>query len=415
MEQDISSSSPFARQRIGPLARRAKGGGKSLEEGKQEGIFVGKKIVFVGGGHAHLTCLKNLHEFGRLGHHATLISPSPYQYYSGMGPGMLSGIYRPQEVRFNIKKMAEDRGATFREEKVVRIDPDRRLLFLASGEEVPYDVVSFNTGSDVPGEIFLAASHDHIFPVKPVVNLLNARLTILNALKAGGEKHFVTVGGGAAGLEITANLWRLVRDAQGIGKITNIAGKRLMGDAPERVRTIAMNRFAKRGVEVIEGSYVKSVEEAAVLLTDGRRIPADYVFMAVGIEPASLFKESGLATGSDGGLLVNAYLQSVTDPKIFGGGDCINLRGHSLAKVGVYAVRQNPILYHNLRAALEGGTMRPFIPQKSFLLIYNMGDGKGIFWKRDWVWHGRLAFLLKDTIDRRFMRRFQISGERNEA
>jgi NADH dehydrogenase FAD-containing subunit len=275
---------------------------------------VAKRLVFVGGGHAHLMCLKNLHEFGKLGHPVTLISLSPYHYYSGMGPGMLSGIYRPQEVRFNIKKMAEDRGATFKEGKVVRIDPDRRLLFLASGEEIPYDVVSFNTGSDVPTESLTSTSYDHIFPVKPVINLLKARQKILGALKEGRRPNFVVVGGGAAGLEITANLWRLVHDAQGIGKITNIAGKRLMDGAPERVHNLATDSFSKRGVEVIEGARVKTVEQEAVILSDGRRLPIDYVFMAVGIKPSSLFKDSGMLTGQDGGLLVNNYLQSVAYP-----------------------------------------------------------------------------------------------------
>jgi len=74
---------------------------------------MGKHLIFVGGGHAHLTALKNLSKFRELGHDVTLISPSPYHYYSGMGPGMLSGIYHPWEVRFHIKKLAEDRGATF--------------------------------------------------------------------------------------------------------------------------------------------------------------------------------------------------------------------------------------------------------------------------------------------------------------
>jgi len=32
-----------------------------------------------------------------------------------------------------------------------------------------------------------------------------------------------------------------------------------------------------------------------------------------------------------------------------------------------------------------------------------------------WVWKGRLAFLLKDYIDKRFMRRFQVSGELMES
>ena len=374
-----------------------------------------KRLVFVGGGHAHLTCLKNLQEFRKLGHAVTLISPSPYHYYSGMGPGMLSGIYRPQEIRFNIKKMAEVRGATFKEGKVVRIDPNRRLLFLASGDEISYDVVSFNTGSDVPIESLTSMSYDHIFPVKPVINLLKARQTILGALREGKRPNFVVVGGGAAGLEITANLWRLVHDAQGIGKITNIAGKRLMGEAPEKVRDLATTSFLKRGVEVIEGARVKTVEREDVILSDGRKLPADCVFLAVGIQPSSLFKDSGMLTGQDGGLLVNNYLQSVAYPEIFGGGDCISLQGNDLAKVGVYAVRENPILYHNLRVALEGGTTKSFIPQKTFLLIFNMGNGKGIYWKKNWVWDGRPAFLLKDYIDRSFMKKFQVSGERDEV
>jgi hypothetical protein len=63
---------------------------------------------------------------------------------------------------------------------------------------------------------------------------------------------------------------------------------------------------------------------------------------------------------------------------------------------------------------LEGGKMMPFEPQKHFLLIFNMGDGQGILWKKHWAWESRLAFLLKDYIDRKFMRKFQVSGELGE-
>ena len=101
-------------------------------------------------------------------------------------------------------------------------------------------------------------------------------------------------------------------------------------------------------------------------------------------------------------------------PRFLGGGDCVSLEGNTLAKVGVYAVRENRILFHNLLAVLEGGKMEVFKPQKEFLLIFNMGDGKGIFWKKNWVWESRLAFLLKDYIDRKFMRTFQVSGELDE-
>ncbi len=370
-----------------------------------------KRLVFVGGGHAHLTCLKNIRNFISPGHRVTLINPSPYHYYSGMGPGMLSGIYLHWEARFHVRKMAEDRGAAFIMGKVIRCDPRQHLLFLQSGEEVPYDVVSFNTGSDVPTGLLTDAPRENLFPVKPVVNLLRARHTILSALKGYGAFRYVVVGGGPAGVEISGNLWRLLHDNHMQGQFTLVAGKRLLPEAPEKVRQLAMKSLEGRGVQVIEGSHVKTVEKGKVILTDGHGLQFDLVLAAIGIRPSSLFEDSAIPVGPDGGLLVNRFLQSVAFPDVFGGGDCISFEGYSLAKVGVYAVRQNPILYHNIMAALEGGEMAVFSPQREFLLILNMGNGKGIFWKKNWVWEGRLAFLIKNFIDKRFMRNFQVSGE----
>ena len=181
---------------------------------------MGKHLVFVGGGHAHLTSLKNLSHFKNPGHQVTLISPSPYHYYSGMGPGMLSGIYQPWEVRFHVKKLAEDRGANFIKGKAIKVDPLQHLLFLDSGEKVHYDVVSFNTGSEVPIETLTRAPADNLFPVKPVINLLKARQTILEAIRNKKMLRFVVVGGGPAGIEISANLLRLLHENRGNGEIT---------------------------------------------------------------------------------------------------------------------------------------------------------------------------------------------------
>ena len=55
--------------------------------------------------------------------------------------------------------------------------------------------------------------------------------------------------------------------------------------------------------------------------------------------------------------------------------------------------------------------MKRFTPNPSYMLIMNMGDGKGIMWKKSLVLNGGLAFLLKNFIDRRFMKKFQVSGE----
>ena len=153
------------------------------------------------------------------------------------------------------------------------------------------------------------------------------------------------------------------------------------------------------------------LSENHAVMEDGREYFFDLVLLAWGIRPSRLFRESGIPTGPDGGLLVNAYLQSVAHPEVFGGGDCIHFEKRPLDKVGVYAVRQNPILYNNLLAVLEGRDLKSFQPQGTYLLIYNLGNGTGIFYRGNWVLKGRLIFYLKDYIDRKFMRNFQVSGE----
>ena len=76
----------------------------------------------------------------------------------------------------------------------------------------------------------------------------------------------------------------------------------------------------------------------------------------------------------------------------------------------VFSLLCIPMILNNLNMKIR----LTFKPQKYFLLIFNVGDGQGIFWKKDWAWESRLAFLLKDYIDRKFMRKFQLSGELDE-
>ena len=372
-----------------------------------------KHLVFVGGGHAHMTALANLRGTVRAGHRVTLIGPSPYHYYSGMGPGLLSGIYRPAEARFHVKKMAEDRGATFRAGRVVRVDPVRRCLMLDTGGKVPYDAVSFNTGSEVPSDL-LGPAGATVFPVKPIENLLAARKKILET-EPGKGLRVAVVGGGPAAVETAANLGHLARETGRIGRIALASRSDLLEDFPEKARALARGALSRWGVDRFEGIAAESFVDGGVRLENGAVLEADLVFVAIGIRPSPLFRDSGLPTGKDGGLLVNDFLQCVHYPELFGGGDCITRMGSPLARVGVYAVRQNRPLHRNLLAFLEGRPLRRFDPGGDFLLILNLGDRRGLFRRKGIVWEGRLAFRLKDYLDRTFMRKFQVSGERSES
>jgi NADH dehydrogenase FAD-containing subunit len=322
---------------------------------------------------------------------------------------MLSGLYEPREVRFNIERMVQERGGQFIEACVTVIDPAAQKLYLDNDAQVSYDVASFNIGS-VVSTAKLATTDDHVFTVKPIINLYKARDLILSQ-RGRGMNRVLVAGGGPAGIEIAANIRRLFRENGVTPAVTLVAGNRILQGVPARARHLAVASLTARRIAIFEGVRVLSFENRCATLTDGRNIPYDFAFVAVGVRPPELFRDSGIPVGKDGGMLVNGCLQSTAHPQLFGGGDCISMEGNAVAKVGVHAVRQNPILKHNLKVALDGGEMDAFTPNPNYMLIMNMGDSKGIMWKKSLVLNGGLAFLLKDFIDRRFMKRFQISGE----
>jgi nitrite reductase (NADH) large subunit len=68
---------------------------------------------------------------------------------------------------------------------------------------------------------------------------------------------------------------------------------------------------------------------AALRFKNGEQIPADLVVMAVGIRPnTSLAEKSGLQVSArPGGIIVNDTMQTLTDPRIYSVGECVNHRG----------------------------------------------------------------------------------------
>jgi NADH dehydrogenase FAD-containing subunit len=365
-----------------------------------------KNLVLAGGGHAHMETLANLHVFVAKGCNVTVIGPSEHHYYSGMGPGMLGKTYTPEEIRFATRHVVEKKGGNFVLGKVVKIDPTAQRVHLGSGDSVPYDLLSCNLGSQVP-EDNIADGLDGIYLVKPIERLLAAQKRIL---ELGSQKKITVgvIGGGPSSVEISGNIWRLTRQPgmQPAG-IKILTSKTLMPHHPAGVRKKALASLKARGIEIVEDCDIQQIKTGRVTDVSGNIHEFDIIFIAVGVRPNPVFKTSGLPTGPDGGLRVNRYLQSTGYNNIFGGGDCIYFAESPLDKVGVYAVRQNPIIYHNLMATLENSQLRAFRPGGKYLLIFNLGDGTGIFHKWWILFGGRQAFIFKDYLDRKFMREFQ--------
>jgi len=161
--------------------------------------------------------------------------------------------------------------------------------------------------------------------------------------------------------------------------------------------------FQLRSIKIVEGGRVTAYTEESLESEDGQRFPYDFALVATGIRAPRLFRDSGLRVGPDGALSVNPFLQSLEVPELFGGGDCIHFATSPLPKVGVYALREAPVLMHNLVAALEERPLSTYSPQQTFMQILNLGDGKGCLSRPPFGLVGVLPWRIKDRIDRGFM------------
>ncbi len=367
-------------------------------------------LVLVGGGHAHIQVLKRWAMAPVPGARLTLVVDRPIAVYSGMVPGFVAGQYPREGLEIDVRPLALRAGARCLVAPATGLDTGARRLVLAGRPPIAYDTVSFDVGSTVAG-LELPGVREHAIPTRPIGEFVRRVDEVLAAARGRDIARIVVVGAGAGGVEVAFALaTRLRRERDGRVEVRLLeAGPRVLSgyaaSAAARVEAAA----AARGIAIRTGVRVTRVEAGAVHLDGGERWPADAVVWVAGAAALPIFAGSGLAIDAGGFVRVRPTLQSLDHDEVFAVGDCAAwTAGPGLAKAGVYAVRQGPVLAHNLIARIRGGRLRPYRPQRNFLSLLNLGDGGAIGTKWGASVEGRAVFVLKDWIDRRFVRRFQV-------
>ena len=379
------------------------------------GGIAGSRLLLVGGGHAHIHLLKRAAEAPLAvpgGVELVLVSPAAFHHYSGMVPAYLAGRQAEDALAFDLRRLSAAAGARFVEAAAESIDAAARTVE-AGGETISWDLLSLDIGSQAAGLATPGAS-THALAVRPIGQAveLRRRATELAARAAGGAVALTVVGGGAAGVEVALALDRLVREMAARPAVTIVErAPWILPEFPRGLRRSASNLLDRRGIAVRCGQAVAALEADSVLLADGSRLPSALTVWIAGAAPPALLSRSDLPRDRRGFLLVDETLRAVDRSPVFGAGDCIALAGHpEVAKAGVYAVREAPILDHNLRAVLRGERLRRFRPQRSFLALLDTADGCALWrWHRLWG-HARWAGRLKRRIDGDFVRRYQADA-----
>lgn len=358
-----------------------------------------RDLVLIGGGHAHALLLRAWGMNPLPGARLTLINPGPVAPYTGMLPGHIAGHYSRDDLMIDLVPLARHAGARVVLDRVTGIDRAARRVILAGRDPLRYDIASIDIGigsglPEVPGFA------DHATAAKPLGDYA-ARWAAFVAARPT-HPRVVIIGAGIGGVELA--LASAARLGAGAGVTVLEQGEAVLPGLGTGARAALLSHLARFGVTVLTNARPARIEPRAVVLEDGRLLPSDFTLSVVGGRPQGWLAETGFAL-TDGFVRVGPTLQS-SDPAIFAVGDCAHLSHAPRPKAGVFAVRQAPILLHNLRAALGGGPLRAFQPQRDYLKLISTGgkgavaDKFGLRLDGDWLWR------LKDRIDRKFMAKF---------
>ncbi len=374
----------------------------------QQALPFTRDLVLLGGGHAHALILKMWGMDPLPGARITLVNPQPTAPYTGMLPGFVAGHYKRDELDIDLFRLCRSSDARLTLASATGLDFENQRVILDRQAPIHFDILSVNVGisSDIPGIPGFAA---HAMPAKPLGRFADAWEAFLSEYDFElRPPRIAIIGGGVGGVELAmAAAHRISADFGCTPRIDIVEKSGIpLAELRPSVRRSLLRKSAEFGIEFSCATEVGSVDRESLVLAGGARLEADLVISASGARPPSWFRGTGLDL-EDGYVKVDGFLRSTNAPSVFAAGDCAHMSNSPRSKAGVFAVRSAPVLYRNLRAALSGGRLQPFRPQRNFLKLIStggklaVGEKWGISAGGGWVWHA------KDWIDRRFMAKFE--------
>ncbi|KAA3649463.1 MAG: FAD-dependent oxidoreductase [Proteobacteria bacterium] len=364
-----------------------------------------KRLVLLGGGHAHVHVLDALARTPLPDTEVTLVSPYPRQLYSGMLPGWIAGHYTLEALAIALTPLAERAGIRWKPARASGLDLDARTVLCDDGARIAFDWLSIDTGPTTdPGPI--SGSARHALPVRPIEDFVTRIDTLITAAGHAPGPPTALIGSGAAGFELALAL--RARLPQLPLALIGAAAAPLDG-FPARLQRRARRLLDQRNIRWIGQRRATRIDADGVWLDNGQHVAAGHVLQVTGAAAPGWPVDAGLATDAGGFIRVGPSLQSVSHPFIFAAGD-IAAYADPRPKSGVFAVRAGPPLADNLRRAIHGEPLRDWQPQSRALYLISTGDRRAMAaWgslsaEGAWVWR------WKDHIDRAFMRRFAHHG-----
>ncbi|PCK05299.1 MAG: FAD-dependent oxidoreductase [Alteromonadaceae bacterium] len=312
------------------------------------------KIVIVGGGAGGLELATSLgRSLGRKGKAEVLLLDRAHTHvWKPLLHEVASGSLDAETEAVSFRAHAHYNSFNFKVGSICGLDRKRKVIHLSplldDGEEIlpqreeAYDYLVLAIGSvsndfGIEGVADNCIFLDSISQAKTFQHHLLNRFIKLNRdlgrAELNRKLHVVIVGGGATGVELSAELFKARQWFSTYG-LRNVlpehlqvslieAGPILLPALSERISSAVLTELERLGVSVHLSTMITRAEKNALITKDGTRFDADLMVWAAGVKaPSFLCQFDGLETNNANQILVNPTLLAKNSSSVFAIGDC---------------------------------------------------------------------------------------------
>jgi NADH:ubiquinone reductase (H+-translocating) len=365
---------------------------------------VASNVVIAGGGFGGLYAARRLERvLPRHTARITLVSDVNFLLYTPLLPGAAAGSLEPRHVVVPLREELD--WTDIRLGSVTGADPEASELRVRTvdgrDERIRYDHLVVALGSvsrvlPVPGLAEHAVGFKTLSEAIALRNRALLNLEVAESLDDPEARReyltYVFVGAGYAGLEGIAELQDFVADTleryprcrlDGTRWVLVEATERVMHEITPSLAEFATRELRARGMEILTGTRIESLDERSATLSTGERIPTRMVCWTTGVKPPAVVRELGLPLGDDGRITVDSALRASGTTNVWAVGDAAAVpdpaRGGKTPcpPTAQHALRQGRLAADNVAAALSGGRTREF-RYRTLGVFVDMGRHKAV-------------------------------------
>jgi NADH:ubiquinone reductase (H+-translocating) len=375
-------------------------------------------VLILGGGFAGIGAARKLKDVDA---DVVLVDKHDYHTFQPLLYQLATDLLEPSAVGHPVRDLFHEQpNVAVHQDEVTGIDLEKREARFVELAPITYDYLVLALGAEV-NFFGTEGADEHAFPMYTLADAVRLKDHVLERWEAAdrqpelaeqGALNIVVVGGGPTGVESAGALIELYRGefskdypslSQEKARIVLVeAGDELFAMFKKGLRTYAKKALEKRGVEVLVGETVASVEPNRVTLGSGEEVDAHTLVWGAGLVANPIVRSLDLELEHGDRIPVEPDLSLKGHPEAFAVGDIAWITDTAtstvLPQLGSVALQAGEWAGENIARRIAGKETGPFVYHDKGTMA-TIGRGAAVVqFQRGRTLKGKVAFLAWGTV-----------------